>query len=509
MTKRRGKASKGKKGKEPPLNLSMSKKGVNKLAKKKKSRKTSETSTLKVAHSTSRSNLVNGPTCASVSTSNPLVNDQKKHEKTEGEKYPSGFIFMCNGKTKPECYQYRVFGLPKGKIEVVKNISPDTKLFLFDTDSKLLYGIYEATSKGALDLEPTAFNGQFQAQVKFKIFKDCLPLPESAFKHAIKDNYEGHRKFRQELSNTQVKSLISLFRPIAKKPSAKKSHVRPNVGIRPSFKSARTKEVVKSYPLEKPSSGAHYLPILETRPQHDVHHGHDVYHGHDVHHGQYDPFEPGLHVSHSQVQPRLLRIEAPPGHGEPYHPRHVEPYHPRHVEPYHPEQAHEGKYFPEESFRHPPESYASIRNNIETNNGDRRFVYGRQYHTSQFMLDRDVTHTDYIPPGYYSQRLSPTALRTAPLSQARNRSPSPHRQQNRLPSPHRPQNRLPSPHRPQNRLTSPHRSYHSAVASQDRGGVYAASLPQVTASNNLRYGESNLPSSSYYYSSATTRLNYR
>lgn len=166
MTKRRGKASKGKKGKEP-LNHSISKKGVNKLIKKnKKSRRTSETSTLKVAHSTSRSDLVNGPTCASASTSIPLVNDPKKHEKTEGKKYESGFIFMCNGKTKLECYQYRVFGLPKGKIEVVKHINPDMKLFLFDTDSKLLYGIYQATSKGALDLEPNAFNGQFQAQVR-------------------------------------------------------------------------------------------------------------------------------------------------------------------------------------------------------------------------------------------------------------------------------------------------------------------------------------------------------
>ncbi|CAK9324522.1 unnamed protein product [Citrullus colocynthis] len=339
---------------------------------------------------------------------------------------------------------------------------------------------------------------RLRVQVKFKIFKDCLPLPETVFKYAIKDNYEGHRKFRQELSSTQVKSLISLFHPIAKKPSAKKSHARPNVGIQSSFKSARTKEVVRSYPLEKPLSEVHYQPILETRPQHDVHHG------------QYDPFEPGWHVSHSQVQPRFLRIEAPA--------RHVEPYHPRHIEPYHPEQAHEA-YFPGESFRHPSESYASIRNTIETNNGDHRFVYGHQYHASQFMLDRDVTCTGYIPgyyrdvtctgyiPGYYSQRPSPTALHTvAPLSQVRNRSPSPYRPQNRSPSPYRPQNRSPSPYRPQDRLTSPHYSYYSAVASQDRSGLYAR---QVTASSKLRYGESNLPSSSYYYSSAASRLSYR
>lgn len=126
----------------------------------------------------------------------------------------------------------------------------------------------------------------------------------------------------------KVKSLISLFRPIAKQQSAKKQRVRPNVAIQPSFRSTRIKELAKSYPLENLPSGVRYFSTLETRPQNDIHHG------------QYDPFEPGLHVSHSQVQPRLVRIEAPPPH----------------VQPYHPERAHEA-YFPEKSFLPPPDSY--------------------------------------------------------------------------------------------------------------------------------------------------------
>ncbi|XP_011653007.1 uncharacterized protein LOC101205772 isoform X2 [Cucumis sativus] len=464
MTKKRGKASKGKKGEEP---LDHSKKGANELIKKKKSRKMSKASILNVGYTTIE-DLVNGPTCASISTSIPPGNDQKKHEKVEGNKGTSGFIFMCNGKTKPECYQYRVFGLPKGKIEVVKNINSDTKLFLFDIDLKLLYGIYQATGNGALDLEPTAFNGQFQAQVKFEIFKDCLPLHENAFKHAIKDNYDGHRKFKQELSSTQVKRLISLFRPIPKKSFAKRSDIRPNVGIQSSFKSARTQEAVKSYPLEKPLFGVHCLPILETGPQHDVHHGHDI------HQGKYNPFEPGFHVSqsHSQLQPRLLRTDGPTRHFEPYH-------HPRPFEPYHPEQAQ--AYFPEGSFRHPPESYASIRNTNETNHGDHRFVYGNQYFTTQFL-------SDYLP-GFYSHRPSSTTLHTAPLPKAWNNSPP--------------------PYRVEDRMTSPHHSYYPTVVSQERVPMVYASVPQGTAFSNLRYGEPNLPPSSYYYSSAATRPNYR
>ncbi|KAL3512069.1 hypothetical protein ACH5RR_024786 [Cinchona calisaya] len=139
----------------------------------------------------------------------------------------AGFIFMCNGKTKPQCYQYRVFGLPRGKKEVVERIKPGTKLFLFDFDLKFLYGVYEATSRGNTNLEPAAFEGRFPAQVKFKIFRECLPLPEKSFKSAIRDNYRGV-KFNPELDKKQVRSLLSLFPPLAASASIPMPSVIPN-----------------------------------------------------------------------------------------------------------------------------------------------------------------------------------------------------------------------------------------------------------------------------------------
>ncbi|KAI3684399.1 hypothetical protein L6452_33622 [Arctium lappa] len=125
----------------------------------------------------------------------------------------SGFIFMCNGKTKPECYVNRVFGLPSGKKEVVEKIKPGMKLFLFDFDVKLLYGVYEASSNGAMNLEPAAFGERFPAQVKFRIYKDCLPLHFNSFRTAIKDNIQGS-KFSPELNGQQVRNLLLLFQPI-------------------------------------------------------------------------------------------------------------------------------------------------------------------------------------------------------------------------------------------------------------------------------------------------------
>lgn len=47
-------------------------------------------------------------------------------------------------------------------------------------------------------------------QVKFRIFKECLPLPEKSFKTAIQDNYQGG-KFKQELDKKQVRCLFLLM----------------------------------------------------------------------------------------------------------------------------------------------------------------------------------------------------------------------------------------------------------------------------------------------------------
>ncbi|KAL8141421.1 hypothetical protein V2J09_007442 [Rumex salicifolius] len=145
-----------------------------------------------------------------------------------------GMIFMCSSKTKEDCYRYKIMGLPASKKDAVLKIYKGMRLFLFDFELKLLYGIYKAAGPGGYNIEPNAFKSNFPSQVRFTAVRDCSPLPEEKFKNVIKDNYYTKNKFNSELNAEQVKSLCKLFQLVNKglKSKAKVVTERPKVGVR-------------------------------------------------------------------------------------------------------------------------------------------------------------------------------------------------------------------------------------------------------------------------------------
>ncbi|KAL5750272.1 hypothetical protein ACOSP7_024875 [Xanthoceras sorbifolium] len=160
---------------------------------------------------------------ASKHTDNPESSNKKSKMMAKG----TGMIFMCNSKTKKDCYHYKVLGLPASKRDAVLKICEGMKLFLFDIDSKLMFGIYKAAGPGGYNIEPKAFKSAFPSQVRFTVQEDCAPLPEKEFKKIIKDNYYSKNKFHSELTSEQVKDLCKLFRVSIKSSESKRLHRTP------------------------------------------------------------------------------------------------------------------------------------------------------------------------------------------------------------------------------------------------------------------------------------------
>ncbi|KAK9127089.1 hypothetical protein Syun_015886 [Stephania yunnanensis] len=167
--------------------------------------------------------VVSGSSDALLTKDTCEPNSLSQHEDTKKADSTMGMIFMCNSRTKRDCFHYNVLGMPSNKKEMVAKIYKGMRLFVFDIDLRLLYGIYKAAGPGGFKIEPKAFQSAFPSQVRFTVLEDCLPLPEEKFKAVIKDNYYGKKKFDCQLKPEQVKNLCKLFQVSTREHSAKQA----------------------------------------------------------------------------------------------------------------------------------------------------------------------------------------------------------------------------------------------------------------------------------------------
>lgn len=123
-----------------------------------------------------------------------------------------GAIFMCNRRTWKECLGQSLFGLPIAKKSLVEQVVPGMKLFLFEYERRQLWGVFEATSYGGMNIISDAYSGgSFPCQVRVKVPEDCVALYEEEFYHVIKKNYYTAKNFNFNLTRNQVCQLVNLF----------------------------------------------------------------------------------------------------------------------------------------------------------------------------------------------------------------------------------------------------------------------------------------------------------
>ncbi|CAH2072789.1 unnamed protein product [Thlaspi arvense] len=126
-----------------------------------------------------------------------------------------GYIFVCNNDTMLEDLKRQLFGLPPRYRDSVRTITPGLPLFLYNYTTHQLHGIFEATTFGGSNIDPTAWEdkkckgeSRFPAQVRIRVRKLCKALEEDAFRPVL-HHYDGP-KFRLELTIPETLALLDL-----------------------------------------------------------------------------------------------------------------------------------------------------------------------------------------------------------------------------------------------------------------------------------------------------------
>ncbi|PUZ61977.1 hypothetical protein GQ55_4G321500 [Panicum hallii var. hallii] len=125
-----------------------------------------------------------------------------------------GAIIICNHVTKRQFFEQKHFVLPGYAATFIKKIRAGMLLFLFEHDERKLYGVFEATSDGALNILPDSCASlcKFRpAQVLFRRVWFCKPLSEAEFSDAIKGNCLHPQRSFFGISYQQVLDLVDLF----------------------------------------------------------------------------------------------------------------------------------------------------------------------------------------------------------------------------------------------------------------------------------------------------------
>jgi cleavage and polyadenylation specificity factor subunit 4 len=131
----------------------------------------------------------------------------------------TGFIFGCNTSTMGEALGRGIFGLPKHMMRSAEKITPGSLIYLLNVTDGLLFGIFEAVSTMAYDIEPRLFSknpkattSPFPVQVRVRVALECPPLDEtdSVLSQILRDRNSNTGRIG-ELSHSQTAGIANLL----------------------------------------------------------------------------------------------------------------------------------------------------------------------------------------------------------------------------------------------------------------------------------------------------------
>jgi len=133
---------------------------------------------------------------------------------------------VCNNRTERECLEKKLFGLQKSMWDRVSQVKKGDILFLLNYVSNRLHGVFEAAGDGMMDIDPSAFDGYFPAQVRVRRKMRCPSLDEAALLPLIKKGWikvsrRGVLLFPDRLGPKFIDELWRIFLEVPPVPRAK------------------------------------------------------------------------------------------------------------------------------------------------------------------------------------------------------------------------------------------------------------------------------------------------
>jgi DNA modification methylase len=121
---------------------------------------------------------------------------------------PPGHIFACTHKSEQECFDRMLFATNHVYGENVLKIKKGDLLFLLNVDTDILYGTFLATSDGAKNIVPEAWEGRYPYQVRVSRNGEVHSL--SGAKKVLSSNgIYWHGMLKNELAQSLSQYLIN------------------------------------------------------------------------------------------------------------------------------------------------------------------------------------------------------------------------------------------------------------------------------------------------------------